>query len=499
MSAATVLDTLSSLPGNTPVLLGDSEDVTAAALLEGAEVLAQRLGHVNVLGVLADNSPAWVLADLAALQAGIPHLPLPGFFNPAQLAHALRETSANTVLSDQPERIEALELGFERIALWQGLTLLQRKVRPVSLPSGTAKISFTSGSTGSPKGVCLSAAGLIETAQALAEVFKPASLQRHLAVLPLALLLENIAGIYAPLLLGAQIRLTSLPRLGWRGMAGFDPAGLHTAVAQTHPDSLILVPELLKAWVLFLEATGQRPPCALQFVAVGGAHVAPDLLARATRLGIPVYQGYGLTECGSVVCMNRPDNHDSRGGGVGRPLPHVEVTIEAGEVCVKARAFLGYLHDAASASAHPAGALFHTGDLGQFDESGNLHLNGRRKNLLITSFGRNVSPEWVEATLLAQPAIAQAIVSGEGQPTLTAVLVPASGASHDDLTAAVGQANRHLPEYARLAAWLTSAPFSTQNGQLTGNGRPVRSAILAHHSAALAALHSGKEHHHELL
>jgi long-chain acyl-CoA synthetase len=140
------------------------------------------------------------------------------------------------------------------------------------------------------------------------------------------------------------------------------------------------------------------------------------------------------------------------------------------------------------ACAPAADTAFPTGDLGHFDEAGHLHLSGRRKNLLITSFGRNVAPEWIESLLLAEPAIAQTIVCGDGMPGLCALLVAAPGAERGALGAAVARVNAGLPDYARIADWLPVAPFSVDNGLATGNGRPRRNAILQHHAADLAAL-----------
>jgi len=160
---------LDAIPDARVLLSGTSQTLTAAALRWNIGRLALRLQqlHGKVLALLADNGPTWVTADLAALKAGVVHLPLPGFFSDAQLIHALQATAADLLLTDQAARIAGLGLGFREIGQWDGLALLQRQVEPALLPAGTAKISFTSGSTGQPKGVCLSAAGLLDTAEAV--------------------------------------------------------------------------------------------------------------------------------------------------------------------------------------------------------------------------------------------------------------------------------------------------------------------------------------------
>ncbi|MEF8727876.1 MAG: AMP-binding protein [Accumulibacter sp.] len=481
-----LFDSLSARPRDAVVLRGDSETWRAAELQAAIDSLACGLAGVRVLAVLADNGPAWVIADLAALRAGVVHLPLPGFFSPSQLAHALTQAGADTVLTDQPARIASLDLGFTVVGKANGLLRMARATSAAPLPPATTKISFTSGSTGAPRGVCLSAAGLLDTAVAVAGCFADLAIERHLAVLPLSLLLENSAGIHASLLLGAEIRVAGLQTLGWRGMAGFDPVALQRTVVASAANSLILVPELLKMWSAQRAAGEPAAANDLRYVAVGGARVAPELLARARAVGLPAYQGYGLTECGSVVSLNRPGDDAE---GVGRPLPHVRVRIADGEVLVGGRAFLGYVGDEwpqpATAAKLPE---FATGDLGRLDGNGHLHLDGRRKNLLITSFGRNVAPEWIESLLLAEPAIAQTIVCGDGMPGLCALLVAAPGAERGALSAAVARVNAGLPDYARIADWLPVAPFSVDNGLATGNGRPRRNAILQHHAADLAAL-----------
>lgn len=474
-----------------PLLRDATESWSAAAVLAELGMLRERLDGCRVLAVLADNSPAWVIADLAAQDADIVHLPLPGFFNPSQLRHALEQTAADTVLTDQPERIGALDLQFALVGTWRGLSWMRRVVDAIALPAGTAKVSFTSGSTGAPKGVCLSKRGLHDTAQAVCTRLADLPLKRHLATLPLALLLENVAGVYAPMLRGMTVELPPLASLGWRGMAGFDPAALDAVVSAHEASSLILVPELLKTWSTFLERSGRRAPNHLRFVAVGGARVAPELLQKARSLGIPACEGYGLTECGSVVSLNRPGDEVN---GVGRPLDHAQVRIDSGEVKVSTHAFLGYIGEPAE-----AGAEFPTGDLGAMDERGHLHLSGRSKNLLITSYGRNIAPEWIEAALLAQSAILQAIVVGDGEPALSALIVPSPGAKPADVDTALRTVNAALPDYARIARHLLTEPFTAQNGLATGNGRPRRAVIIERHAARLAAFSSKEILSHAVL
>ena len=492
MNAATLFAALAAREG--VVLRGASASWSAATLLEEVAALSALLADCRVLAVLADNGLEWVVADLAALHAGRVHLPLPAFFTQEQLAHALDQTGADAMLTDQPDRIEALGLGFSKVATWRGLAWMRRECMPAALPAGTAKVSFTSGSTGTPKGVCLSADGLLQTAAALVTTLADLPLMsqhsRHLAVLPLALLLENVAGVYAPLLRGAEIVLPGLAQLGWRGMAGFDARALQRVVEQEQPHSLILVPELLKAWV----ASGQRMPDSLRFVAVGGARCDAALIEAARRLGIPVYEGYGLTECGSVVSLNHPGADQV--GTVGRPLPHVRVEVDTTrEIRISSPAFLGYLGGGGKVKTK----VFSTGDLGHLDHAGYLHLSGRRKNLLITAFGRNVAPEWVEAALTAQPEIAQAVALGDARPWLAAVLVAMPGVDTTALNLAVARANAGLPDYARIKAWIASAPFTSGNGQATGNGRPVRTAIAASHAEAISTLYGNKESRHVVL
>lgn len=150
-----------------------------------------------------------------------------------------------------------------------------------------------------------------------------------------------------------------------------------------------------------------------------------------------------------------------------------------GEIEVAGSLFAGYLGDAT-----PAPEWWPSGDLGHIDANGHVHIQGRKKNLLISAYGRNISPEWVETTLGSQPVVRQAVVYGDGEPSLWAVLWPVQDEVPDAaLQAAVDTANATLPDYARVTRWTRGrAPFSAQTGYATANGRPQRAVILNAHA-----------------
>jgi long-subunit acyl-CoA synthetase (AMP-forming) len=368
--------------------------------------------------------------------------------------------------------------------LWpgdDGLALLRRSVAPTAFPGGTAKITFTSGTTGNPKGVCLDLAGMLSVAQGVAEATAHLGITRHLCALPFAVLLENVAGVLAPLLRGGTCVVLPLAEVGLTGSSAFDPAALHRAVVRHAAQSVILLPQMLRAWMAWLHAARVEAPRNLRLVAVGGAAVGARLLLQARALGLPAYEGYGLSEGSSVQTLNLPGA--DRPGSAGRVLPHARVRIGTdGEIEIGGALFLGYL---GGRSGQPR--WWRTGDLGELDAEGFLHVRGRRKNVLITAFGRNVSPEWVETALRAHPAIAQAAVFGEGEPALSAVLWPSAPDTPDtNLDAAVAAANAELPDYARVLHWVRArAPFDASSGMATANGRPRRNAIHARHRVAL--------------
>lgn len=455
--------------GDTVALQDATTQVHYRELLPRIKALAEELVRAGTrrLALQLDNSIDWALCDLACAHAGLVLVPVPGFFSAEQRQWLLDSSGADTLIGPPAD-------GWQPLALAPGLSGWRRQVdAPVPLPAGTAKITYTSGTTGQPKGVCLSLKQELTTVRALADRLAGTRVEHHLTLLPLSTLLENLAGLYLPLWLGATATLPGLEEVGFTGSSQLDANRLATALARWQPHSLVLVPELLR---LLTGLCLRQPTLAnsLRLVAVGGGRVAPGLLRQAWAAGIPAVEGYGLSECGSVVALNspehsRPEYH--RHGSVGRPLAHLSVRIdESGEIHVRGGAMLGYLGEQA------APAEIATGDLGQLDADGFLHITGRRKNVQITAFGRNFSPEWVEAEAQGCPAIARLVIIGDGLPANLALVQPLPG-QESALPGQIAALNAQLPDYARIHHWLVPSPGLAEAGLLTANGRPRRDAI----------------------
>jgi len=417
-----------------------------------------------------DNGIEWVIADLALQQAGFVSIPIPGFFTQSQIAHSLNQYLVSAVLA--PDQLLSIGVSGEVTQLVSsGMRLhhLRSYATARTMRTDISKITFTSGSTGTPKGIELTQPIQWQVATALEQVLAPVGLGRHVTMLPLSVLLENIAGLYAGLMLGAQIVLPSLSDVGLSGSSIFNPEKAIDTLERTQAQSIIVLPQMLRVMTAFIQRSGKRLN-ALKLVAVGGGKVAPALIEAARDVGLPVYEGYGLSEAASVVAFNTPGQ--DRVGSVGKLLPHQGVMIaQDGEIKIR------------TGIRNPLGdALWiDTGDLGYLDAEGYLYVTGRKKNVLITGFGRNVSPEWPESLLMSGEHIYQAFVYGEGQSSLSALIVPKNSAVSDGtIQTAVKQANQCLPDYARVGQWhRVHEPFSNENGLATANGRLRRDQITA--------------------
>jgi long-subunit acyl-CoA synthetase (AMP-forming) len=475
--------------------------------------MAQWLRTVEIqrIGLYRDNDIEWIVTDLAAFIAGKTLVPLPTFFSSEQLAHVIAVADLGLILTANTEHTNT-EHTIAACFPWQTCESVTKHSFAYWLPSPLAdtgatkncvdqadstitKITFTSGSTGTPKGVCLTAATLMSVSLALAERLQNSEAVSHISLMPLSTLLENIAGVYVPLFLGMEISVLRSATLGISGSSGVDIAMLIKQLNHIQPDTMILLPQLLTGITLAVEA-GLEFTYRPKFIAVGGGKVAAQLINKAAQLGLPVCQGYGLSECASVVCLNVPTDKEKtdHAGSVGKPLSHVQVRIRDEEVQVKGCVMSHYLH-APSEEIFTADGWLKTGDSGYFDAAGNLFISGRIKNIIVSSFGRNITPEWVESEVLANLLFSQCVLVGEARPFCIALLsLRHTHVARQVIEAAIERINGRLPDYARIGAfYVLDQPLSPDNGLLTTNGRPRREVIQQRFSNEIAALYAAEK------
>ena len=400
-----------------------AERPTATAFSRGDDMigwrqLAQRVARAATgfaagpgTVALALDGFDYVVGDLAATLAGRRVVPVPPFFSAGQIEHLVRQSGA-TLVSALP---------------WAASEM------PLSYGGGGQRVIYTSGTSGEPKGVVLGDRQITASVTGLAAAIRPSAADRYLSALPQAQLLEQVCGMFLPVLAGAEVVLC--PE-GVAALFGGSGAAFARAAEVAEPTVTVLAPRQLALWVAALRVGAARTPAGLRHVAVGGAPVAPALLTEARALGIPACAGYGLSEACSVVALSQPG--DPADGSVGRPIDGVEVSIEDGEVLISGPTVMqGYLGGAT------AGSTWRTGDIGRI-EDGRLWIEGRRDTMIVRSNGRNLAPEWVEAAALADPAvIAAALVpAGDGL-----VLLLAPNATAD--IAGLRRRLEALPGYAR--------------------------------------------------
>lgn len=383
----------------------------------------------RVVGIAGADPLEAALADLALTRHGHVSVHLPPFFSAEQRANIVAAAGIGAVIGAPVNGLA--EIHLPRPDSCPPLDAALRAPVP-----GAERIIFTSGSSGRPKGVRIAERQTAAALRGLEQAIAPRRSDLHLSVLPMAQLLEQVAGLYLPLLAGAQVRFCpeALPAL----FGGPIEPVLRT-LAEARPTTIILVPALLARLVAGLRAAGRRAPGGLRFVAVGGAHTSPALLGAAADIGLPVHEGYGLSECCSVVALNRAG--EARPGTVGRVLDGLSVRIDAGEIVVSGPTVMeGYL------GHPPVSGEWRTGDLGRI-QNGRLIVEGRKDWLIVTPEGRNISPEWVEACLTADPRIPAAglHLAGDGRLEIVAAFAaPIDAARIAGLTA-------QLPAYARPA------------------------------------------------
>ncbi|MEH6444548.1 MAG: AMP-binding protein [Oceanospirillaceae bacterium] len=462
-------------------LKSEESSLSYSRLIASINSVAAQLSMLQVrhIGIYLDNQFDWVVIQLAAMQTKIPVTPIPLFFSKQQVTHTLAKSEIDLLFVMNQSQVAGLSVTKVVLADINAMCFkLHRETKEATWPLDTALVTYTSGTTAAPKGVCISYDLIDDVCLSLYEKTCDIGISQHFCLLPLSIMLENIAGLFLVLYSGATAVLLPTQIRGLAGSQGLDLVALSACLKQFAAQSLILTPQLLKALV-YLRQQGQNFDY-LKFIAVGGGRVPSELLASAQQYGLPVYEGYGLSECGSVVSLNTPNQIKS--GSVGKPLKHCKVSItRSGELCVEGASMLGYLGDTQSEVSAVS-----TGDLAAIDSDGFLHIQGRTKSVQINSFGRNFNPEWIESEICAAPGIVHCAVFGDQRPFITAVIEALPFVEDAQLEQMVQQLNDQLPDYARINAWIRPAiPLVHQNNLITSNGRIRRAAIYTKYQSEI--------------
>lgn len=424
---------------------------------------AAGLRRGDVLATLLWNGLPFVECLHAAARCGATLLPLNARGTAVEIGFALGDAGARLLVHGPGElaetaRAAATDAIRVEVAPGPGATLapegfartLGAGLDDAERPDAGDRLAilYTSGTTGRPKGACLSYAGFLWSAAASALHLGTSPEDRWLACLPL-FHVGGLAILVRSVLSGSAVVVHER----------FDAATVARALEADRITHVSLVPTMLGR---VLDAWGERPaPSTLRCVLLGGAPAPSALLERSAAIGFPVAPTYGLTEATAQVATRPPGVPSPSGSAAAPPLPGVELRIEddggavlpagrAGEICVRgATVMTGYLGLPEATARALRGGWLHTGDVGVLDAAGWLRILDRRSDLVVSG-GENVYPAEVEAVLAAHPDVAEAAVVGEpdadlGQRVAAAVVLRAGASADGESLRAF--CRQHLPGY----------------------------------------------------
>jgi long-chain acyl-CoA synthetase len=453
--------------------------VGQAAAVFAARLRAEGIGTGQAVAIWGENRAEWIVALWGCLLEGVVLVPIDYRASADFVLRVAAIVDARAVLAGDAVDASAIS-GARPVWALSGLRPADEvasapgSARPDITPDTTAEIIFTSGATAEPKGVVIShrniLANIVPIEREVAKYKKyarPFLPIRFLNLLPLSHMFGQAMATFVPPMLPGVVVFTRT----------FAPEDVVRQIRERRVSVLVCVPkilEVLRDHVLRVAPEAADPPAAMHWVrrwwkyrrihrmfglkfwavVVGAAPLDPELEAFWGRLGFVVIQGYGLTETAPIVTLNHPLR--AARGAVGKPIAGVEVRIaEDGEILVRGENVTrGYYNAPEETRASFKDGWFHTGDIGALDDKGQLHIRGRKKEMIVTPEGLNVFPEDVERVLNGLPGVAESAVVGATLPGSTAervqaVVVAAPGTDLDDL---LRQANAELQDHQKIRA-----------------------------------------------
>ncbi|MEJ8835797.1 AMP-dependent synthetase/ligase [Ramlibacter sp. AN1133] len=528
------------------------------------------------VAVLLRNSLEWVCYDQAALSLGLVVVPLYATDSAGNLAYILGHCGARVLLLEEEARwraLEALRPQFPALArvVCLGPAAGDATLRHVrewledapEAPAATAEdpgalatIVYTSGTTGRPKGVMLSHGNILSNIDGVLRTVRVYREDLFLSFLPLSHALERTVGYYAAIATGSAVAyarsvqelaedlqairptvLISVPRIyeriyarmqqdlqargaparqlfDWAESIGWQrfEAGQHRG-EPPGPLAALMWPVLRH---LVADRLLSRLGGRLRLAVSGGAPMSHKLTHCFVGLGLPLLQGYGLSEAAPIVTANRFE--DNVPESVGRPIPGVELKLgDRDELLVRGpNVMLGYWRDAEkTAEVLGEDGWLRTGDIAHIDAAGHVSIVGRIKEILVTSTGEKVPPADLEMAIAEDPLFEQVMVLGEARPYVAALVVlnretwralaaslqvdadSAEALQQPEVRRAVlGRLEERVasfPSYARVRqVWLTLEPWTTDEGLITPTLKLRRSALQERFAATIATLYEAR-------
>ncbi|MFD6879938.1 MULTISPECIES: AMP-dependent synthetase/ligase [unclassified Streptomyces] len=513
------------------------------------------------VAVLAETGPRWTYTHFGVLAAGAVLVPVYPTAGEAELAWVLSDSEAVVVVCDDEARAARVEALRPKLPALRAVVRMDALAGRVRAPEAAlraraaavtaaddASIVYTSGTTGLPKGCRLTHGNLGAVQDGTLPLVRGGPGDSTYLYLPLAHLLAQLIQ-FTTLLQGGELcyfggrvedvvaelaqarptHLPSVPRLFEKvhsvvlALAEGQEGGrerFEEAVRIGVLASRDRLPEELRAAHEAAEESLYSPVRAafggrLKWALTGGAPIAPDTLDFLRACGIRVFEGYGMTESGGVISLNHPEA--VRYGTVGRPVAGCEVRIAAdGEILARGpMVFPGYhANAAATARTLDADGWLHTGDLGELDADGFLSVTGRKKELVITSAGKNITPTEVEfAVRAASRYVSRVVLIGDRRPHPVALITldaeevagwaarrsldpGAHPGTHPEVRAlvaeAVAAANATVSRPARIRAFhILDEDFSVDAGTLTPTLKLRRAVVAERYAAQIEALYGG--------
>ncbi|TCJ14826.1 long-chain fatty acid--CoA ligase [Rubrobacter taiwanensis] len=492
------------------------------------------------MALMSANRPEWAISDYAIQSLGAATVPIYPTLEPHQIEHILEDSEARAVIVENEEllrRVREVQEDFPVVVMDDAFTGENEKTlrfesvyrsgeerpkedwREVWGGIGrdeVATILYTSGTTGAPKGVILTHDNILSNIEGIVEAVPLRPEDVFLSLLPLSHIFERTAGQFVALTLGCSIYyaesiekvpenlrevrptvVPSVPRLYEKmydrvqqrlsqGPALRRKLAAAAIAAGREKYRLRLRGREPGAWLRFKlglferlvfnkirEATGGR----LRFFVSGGAKLEAEIGEFFYAAGVPILEGYGLTETSPVISCNRLGRE--KFGTVGLPLFNVEVRIgEHGEIQTRGpHVMRGYFNlPEETEAAFTEDGWFKTGDIGEIDDEGYLKITDRLKNLIVLSTGKNVAPQPIETKLVTMPHISQAVLLGDGRKYVSALIVPDYEAVRNRL--ATDAAPAELAEDERVRE-LIQKDIDTACAEFADYERPKKFALLA--------------------